>query len=297
MPSWNDIQNQILTVESPHDQVRHEYLRKMAAKTGRNVIAYYSGWLEHQGAALASIQDDDKNGFMNAIYKMDKSKGLDLILHTPGGDVAATESIGNYLRAIFGTNIRCYVPQIAMSGGTMLACCGEYIVMGKESNLGPIDPQFGGIAAQGVVEEFEEAKQALRKDPSSWPIWQTIIGKYHPTFIGECRRAIQWSTDIATKWLETGMFRNVTPREKQKKTVDTIIKALNNHQDTRSHARHIHADEAESMGLIVNRLEDDDELQDIVLSVHHAYMSTFWSTPTIKIIESDNGHTIAIRLR
>ena len=93
------------------------------------------------------------------------------------------------------------------------------------------------------------------------------------------------------------MFRNVTPREKQKKTVDTIIKALNNHQDTRSHARHIHADEAESMGLIVKRLEDDDELQDIVLSVHHAYMSTFWSTPTIKIIESDNGHTIAIRLR
>ncbi|MBQ7178663.1 MAG: hypothetical protein IJS08_14710, partial [Victivallales bacterium] len=215
MPSWNDIQNQIMTVESAHDQIRREYLKKMAAKTGRNVIAYYSGWLQRQASDMSSIQDDDKNGFMNAIYKMDKSKGLDLLLHTPGGDVAATESIGNYLRAIFGTNIHCYVPQLAMSGGTMLACCGEYIVMGKESSIGPIDPQFNGIPAQGVVEEFEEAKFALKNDPGSWPLWQTIISKYHPTFIGECRRAIQWSTDIATKWLETGMFRNLTPRKLQ----------------------------------------------------------------------------------
>lgn len=296
MPSWNDIQKQIMTVESPHDQVRHEYLKKMADKTGRNVIAYYSGWLQRPGSDMSSIQDDDKNGFMNAIYKMDKSKGLDLILHTPGGDVAATESIGNYLRAVFGTNIHCYVPQLAMSGGTMLACCCEYIVMGKESSLGPIDPQFGGIAAQGVVEEFDEAREALRNDPQSWPLWQTIISKYHPTFIGECRRAIQWSTDIATKWLETGMFREAAPRVR-KINVEKIIKALNNHQDTRSHARHIHADEAAAIGLVVKSLEEDDELQDIVLSIHHAYMSTFWSTPAIKIIESDNGHIIAIRGR
>ena len=296
MPSWNDIHRQIMTVESPHDQIRHEYLRKMAVKTGRNVIAYYSGWLQRRGSDMASIQDDDKNGFMNAIYKMDKKKGLDLILHTPGGDVAATESIGNYLRAVFGTNIRCYVPQLAMSGGTMLACCGEFIVMGKESNLGPIDPQFGGIAAQGVVEEFEEAKKSLKKDPSSWPIWQTIISKYHPTFIGECKKAIQWSTDIATKWLKTGMFKDLT-KDQQRKTVDRIIKALNNHKDTRSHARHIHADEAAKIGLIVESLENDDELQDIVLSIHHAYMSTFWSTQAIKIIESDNGHTIAVMLK
>ena len=81
MPSWNDIQNRIKTVESPHDQVRHEYLKKLAEKTGRNVIAYYSGWLQHHGSDMSSIQDDDKNGFMNAIYKMDKKKGLDLISH------------------------------------------------------------------------------------------------------------------------------------------------------------------------------------------------------------------------
>ena len=233
MPSWNDIQQQIMTVESPYDQVRRIYLAQLEKKTKRNVIAYYSGWLQKPGSNMASIQDNDKDGFMNAIYKMDKRKGLDLILHTPGGDVAATESIGNYLRSVFGTNIHCYIPQLAMSGGTMLACCSERIIMGKESSIGPIDPQFGGIPAHGVIEEFEEAKKALKDDPQSWPAWQAIISKYHPTFIGECSKAIQWSTDIASKWLITGMFYN--DRNKNAKT-KKVIEALNNHKNTRSHS-------------------------------------------------------------
>lgn len=52
------------------------------------------------------------NAFMNAVYQLDKDKGLDLILHTPGGDLAATESIVNYLHSVFGTDIRAIVPQL-----------------------------------------------------------------------------------------------------------------------------------------------------------------------------------------
>lgn len=47
---------------------------------------------------------------MAVIHKLDKDKGLDLILHTPGGDVAATESIIDYLQSIFKDNIRVIVP-------------------------------------------------------------------------------------------------------------------------------------------------------------------------------------------
>ena len=35
---------------------------------------------------------------MSVIHKMERKKGLDLILHTPGGDVAATESLVDYLK-------------------------------------------------------------------------------------------------------------------------------------------------------------------------------------------------------
>ena len=293
MPSWNDIQKQIQTVESPFDHVRGEYLRKLKEKTGRNVIAYYSGWLQKPSNSMGTMQDTDKDGFMNAIYKMDKKLGLDLILHTPGGDVAATESIGNYLRSVFGTDVRCFVPQLAMSCGTLLACIGKCIVMGKESSIGPIDPQLNGFPAYGVLEEFNEARNALRNDPQTWPVWQAIISKYHPTFIGECAKAIQWASEIASSWLESGMFDAY--RNKRQEAA-RVAQALNNHAATKSHSRHIAAGEARKIGLVVESLEDDDGLQDIVLSIHHAYMCTFWSTPAIKIIENGTGSRLIVNL-
>jgi ClpP class serine protease len=100
---------------------------------------------------------------------------LDLILHTPGGDMAATESLIDYLRSMFGTNIRAIIPQISMSGGTMIALACRQIVMGKHSNLGPIDPQLGGVAAHAIKEEFERAVREVQHAPGTAPIWQVVI--------------------------------------------------------------------------------------------------------------------------
>jgi membrane-bound ClpP family serine protease len=236
-----------------------------------------------------AISDDDKNGFMNAVHGLDRSRGLDLILHTPGGDFAATESIVDYLRKMFGTNIRAIIPQLAMSGGTMMACACREIMMGKQSNLGPIDPQFRGIPAHGVIAEFEEAIKATKSDPGSIPMWSVIIGKYHPTFIGECRNAIELATEIVSKWLQSGMYYGDA---KAKEKADRIVRALNNHADTKTHARHIHADEAQKFGLKIEMLEAEPKLQDVVLTIHHAYMHTFSNSNAAKIIENSNGNAI-----
>ena len=78
-----------------------------------------------------SINDDDKNGFMSAVHGLDTSKGLDIILHTPGGDIAATESLIDYLLLKFDGNMRAIIPQLAMSGGTIIACACEKILRGS----------------------------------------------------------------------------------------------------------------------------------------------------------------------
>ena len=160
MPSFNEIRDLVNASGSTFDILRKEYQQSLSEKTGRNVIIYYSGWLQkppNLGQALG-INNDDKNGFMATVHGLDRSKGLDLLLHTPGGDVAATESLIDYLKQMFGTDIRAIIPQMAMSGGTMLACACKEILMGKQSSLGPIDPQVGGmLPAAGVVEEFERA--------------------------------------------------------------------------------------------------------------------------------------------
>ena len=114
---------------------------------------------------------------MTAVHQLDRSKGLDLILHTPGGETAATESLVDYLYSMFGTNIRAIVPQIALSAGTMIACACREILMGKHSSLGPIDPQFGNIPAHGIIEEFKRAHAEIKADPSKIPVWQPIIAK------------------------------------------------------------------------------------------------------------------------
>ena len=199
---------------------------------------------------------------------------------------AATESLVDYLRSMFGTDIRAIVPQLAMSGGTMIACACKEILMGKQSSLGPIDPHFGGIPAHGVVEEFRRAKDEIREDSSSIAVWQPIIAKYNPTLIGECEKAIAWSNEMTREWLQTGMFAS---EQNHESTIDNILKELGDHALTKSHARHLSIERCKEIGLKVCALEKDDKLQDAVLSLHHACMLTFSATPALKIVENHLG--------
>ena len=291
MPDWNEVLREIQDhkLESPLDSVRRKYLNKLSEKTGRNVIAYYSGWLNAaRPSPVLVINDEDKNAFMATIHELDRSKGLDLILHTPGGDLAAAESLVDYLRQMFGTDIRAIIPQLAMSAGTMIACSCKTIIMGKQSNLGPIDPQFNGVPANGVIAEFNQAIREIKEDPDTIPLWQTIIGKYHPSFLGSCQHAIQWSKKIVEEWLKTGMFDN----EDADKKIKEIIKGLSDSETTYNHSRHIHVDTLEDLGLKITRMEDDDDLQDIILTVHHTYMHTFAMSPALKIVENHKGNAM-----
>jgi hypothetical protein len=286
MPTWHSLLNEIKARGSTFDVVRRERLKTLARVTRRNVILYYSGWLQKAKVPGIQVTDADKNGFMTVIHGLDRTKGLDLILHTPGGETAATESLVVYLRSMFGTDIRAIVPELAMSAGTMIACACKEIVMGKHSCLGPIDPQLGGMAAHGVVEEFNRAHAEIRLDQSRAFVWQPIIAKYSPTLIGECEKAIQWSNEITREWLVTGMLSGDADRDAK---AQRIINELGDHALTKSHARHLSPQRCADMGLKVTRLEDDQRLQDVVLSVHHASILTLAGTAAFKIIENQNG--------
>jgi hypothetical protein len=298
MPNWHDLHTQIqneiqqgrLISATVYDRIRRVWLKKLHDHTGRNVILYYSGWLQKSDLLRShgrefSIHDGDKNGFMAVIHKMDRTKGLDLVLHTPGGDLAATESLVDYLHAKFD-DIRVVVPQIAMSAGSMIACAGNRIVMGDQSSLGPIDPQIDGRAALGVLEEFQQAAEEIRADPSRIPLWQPIIAKYNPTLIGECLKASVWSQQIVKAWLLARMFKGV---KNARAITSKIVRELGSHEKTKAHNRHISKARAIQVGLIVDSLEADPVLQDTVLTLHHACVHSLTSTPTIKIIENQLG--------
>jgi ATP-dependent protease ClpP protease subunit len=294
LPNWKAILDEVKASGSAHDVVRRKYLDKLHQITDRNIIVYYSGWLQkghlqRQGldSSIFYLNDSDKNGFMATINALDRSKGLDLLLHTPGGSTAATESLVDYLRAMFGTNIRAIIPQLAMSAGTMIACSCKEIIMGKHSSLGPIDPQISGVAAHGIIEEFTRAGEEIKKNQAMIPLWQPIIAKYTPTLIGECEKSIKWSNQIVKEWLLTGMFEG---EENAESKADKIISVFGSHALTKSHDRHISMDRAKKdSGLNIIALENDNNLQDAVLTVHHACIQTLSATPAYKIIENHLG--------
>jgi hypothetical protein len=144
---------------------------------------------------------------MLAVHQLPRGRGLDLILHTPGGSIAATQSIVDYLHKMFGTDIRAIIPQIAMSAGSMIACSSEEIIMGTHSNLGPIDPQIQGRPAYGILDEFKKALAEIKADPAAVHVWRPILSQYEPMLLTECENAIKWSNDFVTRQLKTVMFR------------------------------------------------------------------------------------------
>lgn len=95
MPNWAEVLSEIQEAvqagnQNPLDTVRRKYISLIEQKTGRNVIAYYSGWLQGKNPVDTMVNDRDKNGLMVTIHKLDRKRGLDLILHTPGGDLVET---------------------------------------------------------------------------------------------------------------------------------------------------------------------------------------------------------------
>ena len=288
MSGWNDLFEEVNKAQydfaSIRDTIRRRCISELSDLTERNVIIYYSGWLNKPEFVFNSmINDEDKNGFMATIKGLDKKKGLDLILHTQGGENAATESLVDYLTNCFD-DIRAIIPQIAMSAGTMIACSCKSIMMGKQSSLGPIDPQINGIAAHGIVEEFNNAVEQIRTDQFQIPLWQSIMSKYSPALIGECKKAITWSEEMVTSWLKNGMLK-----EKPDDYIHNVVKELSDHAITKFHARHLSAKKCSEIGLKIEMMETDQKLQDAILSVHHATMITLSQTPALKIIENQNG--------
>ena len=147
MPSWNDLLNEI-DARSPQaglqwlqEQQQAALQRIRALRGDRNVLFYASAFLQKPLSSATSINHEDINAFMSTIFKMDWHKGLTLLLHTPGGSANAAETIVAYLRTKF-KYIEVIVPAYAFSAGTMVALAANKIVMGKQSQLGPIDPQM-----------------------------------------------------------------------------------------------------------------------------------------------------------
>lgn len=297
MPARNEIQNEILRRRATaQDEVRRRYLKSLSRYTGRDVILYASGFISPKSTQIPgvffAITGDDIQGFMSAMHRL-KGESLDLILHSPGGSMEAADQIVQYLRRKYD-NIRAIIPQNAMSAATMIACACDTIVMGKHSAIGPIDPQVSfptqsgmfTAPAQAVLDEFEQAKEEIKKDPKTIPLWVSKIQSYPHGLLKMCQITLELAREKVEEWLSTYMFNKDPDGEAKAKHIAKWLGDANLHK---THARPIGIDQATKEKLKVEKLEADPRLQELVLSVFHATMVTFQVTDCVKLIENQMG--------
>lgn len=140
------------------EAARVRMLRAIEVKRGTRVIA-----LIHRQEVLALlglpvaryIDIHDSEQVLRAIKLTDPKVPIDLILHTPGGLVLATEQIAMALCRHPG-KVTVFVPHYAMSGGTLLALAADEIVMDENAVLGPVDPQLGQWPANSILKVVEQ---------------------------------------------------------------------------------------------------------------------------------------------
>ncbi len=119
-------------------------IREMEEKWGTKVLT-----MIHRKEAISIfglpvyqfIDVEDAEEILRAIREA-KDKPVDLILHTPGGQLHASMQIAKALKN-HNAKTRVIVPHYSMSGGTIIALAAHEIIMDKDASLGPIDPQVG----------------------------------------------------------------------------------------------------------------------------------------------------------
>jgi len=297
MATWGQILGEIRLARQngdiqAFDTVRNRYIKALSDYTQRDTIIYASRWTSgDMPLNLVSINDEDVQAFMEALSGL-KRDNLDFILHTGGGSAEAADAIVSYLRQKY-SNIRIIIPQAAMSAGTMLACAADSIVMGRQSSIGPIDPQFilqtsvgiQSLPAQAILDQFDIAQKDCAENPKNLNSWLPMLSQYGPALLVRCKNQIAFGKELVDNWLKAYMFRD-EPNE----VPDNIAEYLSNHANFKTHAKHINIDTAKEIGLKIEQLEDNQEFQDKVLSAFHATMLTLSETPTAKIITSQNGN-------
>jgi hypothetical protein len=287
MPTWDEILNEVEQLNPL--KVLEDYIAALSDKTRNTTICYMSAFSIIKPPVPSpyhSIIDQDIQGFMTCSKGINKD-ALDLILHTPGGDYEATKRIINYLHETYKC-IRVFVPHMAMSGGTLMACGADEIFMGPYSSLGPTDPQvFLGnnyVPVNAIIIEFERAFKEVSEDPKKALLWNERL-KQIP--FGRLSAA-ETMRDNTLRYLKDLLKMRNCP-DKNDGQIEKIAEFLNNPLDHSSHGKGISLKEAMDKKLNVKDLRKDKELEDAILSIYHSAIILFEKTKVQKVIINNIG--------
>jgi len=268
---------------------RVKLYKKLERELGRPVIALFTSY-----RYPVMLLDSDANMLEGVLQESDLSRGLCLIVSSPGGSGVAAERIITMCRAYSGTGeYWALVPSRAKSAATMVCMGSSKIIMGPSSELGPIDPQWGPtdngmmLSVTNIVRTYEELfERAVGTDGNIEPFLQQLTN-YDEREVEEFRSAIALADDIAVRALMAGMMTGADYEE-----IKSKIDVFRSPERTLSHGRPIYHAEAAQCGLNVELADVKSALWKTAYELQ-IRLDSFVSSEAAKAIENAHDGYIA----
>jgi hypothetical protein len=313
LPSWARVRAEIDKAakgplpdgQSPHDVVRKRKLLALSKYLEKPVVTYAVDCLTPSpksavlgqllGPAATMIEPGDKDAFAEVLEDIHGDE-LVVLLQSPGGYAETSEALVQQLRPRF-KKVSFIVPMYAKSAATMFALSGEVLYLDEHSELGPIDPQFNfpnrGVAspAGGILGQFEQAVDEIKRDPERLPAWAPILQQYAPSLLDDAREAWDLANEMVRGWLERYMFAGQPDAQARAQEIADYFSARTEGDKVRSHSRPIGIEKCKELGLEVVDLRSSGSLHKRVRDLHHAINITILETGAYKLLENHLGQT------
>jgi hypothetical protein len=236
-------------------------LQEIRAVRNRPAICYLANVVNTGIKMSTSIDNNDDLPFSEMISGIPADENnIDVILVTPGGSAQQVAKFVDKLRPRFD-NVVFILPYMAMSAGTIFAMSGNDIIMGKNSYIGPTDPQVPNkdgfyVPAQAIltlIDDIQKRGEELLKKGQN-PPWTDlqILKQLDGKDIGNALNTSGYSMELVEGYLYNYKFKDwnihsdssqVTGDEKRKRAKDTA-EMLCAHSQWKTHSRGITRDVA-----------------------------------------------------
>jgi hypothetical protein len=226
-------QSPLFWVENKDRYLRQLLIGDIEADTGRDLLVYFTD-CDRSNAQIDQTDDI----YLSELLGDRRSGKVDLLIETNGGFTDATEKVCSVLRNA-NIDLRVIVPRRAKSNGTVIAFCGSSIVMGDDSELGPVDPNI-----------------ILNGSPIPCDFVVKSAGQINdPLLVQYAQSAMKQTRKLAKHLLGTGMLKGTPDAE-----LDKLLDHLATRDKYHSHGSVIDVHEALSLKLKVEHLTPDKEL-------------------------------------
>jgi ClpP class serine protease len=146
-----------------------EHLTKLIKDSG--VTGYEVIFLYDDDNSISSFHS---NRIYHAVKDLNKKKNILMVVHSGGGQIEPAYLISKTCKRLSKTKFNVAIPRRAKSAATLISLGAAEIHMGLLSELGPIDPQFGGFPALGL----SNAMQKIAEMSEQYPNASDMFAKY-----------------------------------------------------------------------------------------------------------------------